>query len=199
MKEIKLNVPDDKVQAFTEAFAKLMKEHDVTVDDAPAVDNRPVTERIKTFEDAYLALGNEHPFVEAYNALFMDNGKENTCDLPMWNDLFTYARLRIIVAALNEGWEPTFEKGEYRWAPCFNLYTQSEIDKMDEDDKVRVLFRSYHNAVADVGVAYSYVDYAYANSSASNGGRLCFKSEALAEYAGTQFLNEWSDLMMFTK
>lgn len=200
MKEIKLNVPDEKASAFAEEFVNLCKKHGVGVDGInPAKDDRPVTERIKTFEDAYLALGDKHPLVEAYNALFMDNGKENTCDLPMWKDLFAYARLRIIVAALNEGWEPTFEKGEYRWAPWFDLYTQSEIDEMDEDDKGRVLGRSDYSALALAGVAYSYAYYASANSGAGNGGRLCFKSEALAEYAGTQFLKEWSDLMMFTK
>ena len=28
-----------------------------------AKDNRPITERVKTFEDAVYILGNEHPFV----------------------------------------------------------------------------------------------------------------------------------------
>ena len=195
MKEVTLQVPDGKKVEWREVNGVTVP---VLVDEQEQ-DNRPVTERIKTFEDAYLALGDEHPLVEAYNALFMDNGKKNTCDLPMWKDLFAYARLRIIAAALNEGWEPTFEKGEYRWAPWFSLYTQSKIDEMDEDDKGRVLGRSVSNAVAVAGVAYSSTGGASASSSTYAGGRLCFKSEALAEYAGTQFLKEWSDLMMFTK
>ena len=34
---------------------------------AQKADNRPVTERIKTFEDAMLELGEEHPFVKEWH------------------------------------------------------------------------------------------------------------------------------------
>ena len=196
MKEIKLNVPDEKASAFAEEFVKLCKKHGVGVDGInPAKDDRPVTERIKTFEDAYYALGDEHPLVREWNAIADVVRTAGGFS----NELIAYLKIRIIAAALNEGWEPTFEKGEYRWAPWFVLYTQSEIDEMDEDDKGRVLGRSNNNAYANAGVAYSSSYNASTLSNTNYGGRLCFKSEALAEYAGTQFLKEWSDLMMFTK
>jgi hypothetical protein len=197
MKEIKLNVPDEKASAFAEEFVKLCKKHGVGVDGInPAKDDRPVTERIKTFEDALADLNKR-----------AENGDKTAVELvDDWNGLVTdsaeliaYHKIRIIAYALNEGWEPQFVKGEYRWCPWFDLYTQQEIDNMDEEEKGRVLGRSLSSAVAVAGVASSRASNASPYSSASYGGRLCFKSEALAEYAGTQFLKEWSDLMMFTK
>ena len=196
MKEIKLNVPDEKASAFAEEFLNLCKKHGVGVDGiTPAKDDRPVTERVKTFEDACAELGNDHPLVMHYEAWKKADADWIGAD----KDLVAFLKIRIIAAALNEGWEPTFEKGEYRWAPWFDLYTQSEIDNMDDEEKGRVLGRSNSSAYAHAGVAYSNSGYASTYSHAYYGGRLCFKSEALAEYAGTQFLKEWSDLMMFTK
>ena len=70
---------------------------------------------------------------------------------------------------------------------------------MNDEERGRVLGRSYIIANANAGVAFSYADYASSNSYTYNGARLCFKTEELAEYAGTQFLKEWSDFMGFTK
>lgn len=192
MKEVTLQVPDGKKVEWREVNGVTVP---VLIDEQQQ-DNRPVTERIKTFEDALADLNKR-----------AENGDKTAVELvDDWNglvtdstDLIAYHKIRIIAYALNEGWEPTFEKGEYRWAPWFSLYTQSEIDEMDEDDKGRVLGRSGGNAYAYAGVAYSNTFNASTYSSTNSGGRLCFKSEALAEYAGTQFLKEWSDLMMFTK
>lgn len=192
MKEVTLQVPDGKKVEWREVNGVTVP---VLIDEQQQ-DNRPVTERIKTFEDALADLNKR-----------AENGDKTAVELvDDWNglvtdstDLIAYHKIRIIAYALNEGWEPTFEKGEYRWAPWFSLYTQSEIDEMDKDDKGRVLGRSLNHANAFAGVAFSYPYYASTHSFTSSGGRLCFKSEALAEYAGTQFLKEWSDLMMFTK
>lgn len=85
---------------------------------------RPVTERIKTFEDACRELGENHPFVVQYNEIFnnyLDGAAEsNTCDI------VAYLKLRIITAALNEGWTPQFTKHEYRYYPWFWLYNETE-------------------------------------------------------------------------
>ena len=84
-----------------------------------AIDNRPVTERIKTFDDAVAALGNQE-YVNQYRRITEEHN-------PPMNetatDIITYMKLRIIVAALNEGWEPEFVEDERRWAPWFVLYT----------------------------------------------------------------------------
>lgn len=159
-------------------------------------DNRPVTERIKTFEDAVNELGDDNPLVVLYNNFLeeLPNIDENTD-----GDVLAYLKLRIIVAALNEGWEPKFVKGEYRWAPWFSLLTNEEIDKMDDEDKekvCRVVGRSSVNALANGGLVCSYACYASSHSHTSLGSRLAFKTSELAEYAGKQFIEIYRDMMI---
>lgn len=107
-----------------------------------ASDNRPVTERIKTFEDARRELGDSNPLVFHYDELTRTSQKVE--EMPSASDIVAYLKLRIIVAALNEGWEPKFEDGERRWAPFFVLYTNKEMAEMSDEDKknCRVVGRS---------------------------------------------------------
>lgn len=150
---------------------------------AQKADNRPVTERIKTFEDAMLELGEEHPFVKEWHL------GENLSP-----ELEAYLQLRVICAALNEGWEPKFTEDEVRWFPWFWLYTQDEINKMDEQEKqARHLISTGDYETEYAGFACA--DSLYAPSSANSyvGSRLCLKSEALAVYCGKQFIYLWAD------
>ena len=157
-------------------------------------DNRPVTERIKTFEDAVRELGNDHPLVKQWSECNVAyDGEEKT------GDFLAYLKLRIIVAALNEGWEPQFVKGERRWAPWFNLYTNEELETMTDVDKstiCRVVGRANHSAHAYGGLVYTYASYASSHSGASFGSRLAFKSRELAKYAGQQFIEIYRDMMI---
>lgn len=107
-----------------------------------ASDNRPVTERIKTFEDARRELGDSNPLVFHYDELTRTSQKVE--EMPSASDIVSYLKLRIIVAALNEGWQPKFEDGERRWAPYFVLYTNKEMAEMSDEDKknCRVVGRS---------------------------------------------------------
>ena len=148
---------------------------------------KDVRERIKTFHDAYCALGNEHPFVVSYEKYVNTASGEEA-------DVIAYLQLRIITAALNEGWEPQFVPGEYRWAPYFVLYTKEEIEKMNAQTKARVVYRSNNGAYASGGVSYASASYGSAIVHAGIGSRLAFKSEELAEYAGKQFLEIYADL-----
>lgn len=154
--------------------------------------SKDITERIKTFEDACKELGSDHPLVLAYQ-------NTNLRDAEVANDnkdIIAYMKLRIIVAALNEGWEPQFIPGEYRWFPYFVLYTKDEIDEMDGKTRARVVYRSNYNAYAVGGVscAHSYSGSAYVD--AGIGSRLAFKTEELAEYAGKQFIEIYADFML---
>lgn len=146
------------------------------------VDEKPknVMERIKTFEDACNELGIDHNE-------WMQDKKE----LGLEADVIAYLKLRIIAAALNEGWKPQFTTDEYRYFPWFCLYTQSEIDEMNEEDKSRVVYRSNNGAYAFGGVACAYP--VSDSSFASIGSRLAFKTRELAEYAGRQFVEIWAD------
>ena len=142
---------------------------------------KDVRERIKTFADAAKAVGIEDP--EEW-----ENGYSD-----VEPDILAYFKLRIITKALNEGWEPKFVPGEYRWAPYFVLYTKEEIEKMNAETKARVVSRSISNANAYGGVSYAYASYDSAVVYAYIGSRLAFKSEELAEYAGKQFTEIYAD------
>ena len=143
--------------------------------------SKDVKERIKTFEDACKELGEEHLFVKQYNSNEMAD---------VDTDLDAYLKLRIICAALNEGWEPKFIKDEYRYYPWFELMTKEEIDDMNEEDKGQVVCRSNNSASANGGLVY-----AGAGSVSSIASAVFFKSGELAEYAGKQFADIWADLV----
>lgn len=151
-----------------------------------------IMDRIKTFEDACDELGSEHPMVLAYRNTNLRD--EEVADEN--KDVIAYLKLRIIVAALNEGWEPQFMPGEYRWSPYYVLYTKDEIEEMNETTKARVVCRSDYNAYAFGGVSFAYSSSDAASVSAYIGSRLAFKSEELAEYAGTQFVEIFSDFIL---
>lgn len=158
-----------------------------------------VRERVKTFEDAIEELGKEHPLVLHYSFNFNEEGSWN--DDGYVNDLEAYLKLRIICAALNEGWEPKFTENEERWYPWFWLFTQNEINEMKEEDKtkrqLRMITGEFRTEYA--GLVFAYSSNAPSYSSTYFGSRLCFQNEALAKYAGTQFIDIWKDFLLIRK
>lgn len=141
-----------------------------------------VMDRVRTFADACAELGSDSSLVKAYNN-FMD-----LCDDEEANsDVIAYLQLRIIVAALNEGWRPKFVPGELRYYPWYYFCTKDEIDNMDDDDKRRVVGRASDNANAVGGLVSAVAIRASSLSYSNDGARLAYCSEALAEYAGKQF------------
>lgn len=178
-KQITIPVPDGKRAEWINGVLTLVDEQ--------KVDNRPVTERIKTFTDACNAIGDEHPLVKEYLRVADGN--------IILDDLYAYLKLRIIVAALNEGWEPKFEKGEYRYFPWFYLYTKEQYDELDDEEKWRCVLRSGSNTSSSYGFVGcgAYLDASLSDT--SNGSRLTFRSRELAAYAGRQFIEEWADFM----
>lgn len=152
-----------------------------------------VRERIKTFKDACNELGEDHPFVKLYNLYVVTVKKGAMRDTD--KDVFIYLKLRIITAALNEGWEPQFTVDEYRYYPWFALFTQKEIDKMSDDEKSRVVGRAYSSSIAYGGLAYASASGASSYSGGSYGSRLAFRTRELAEYAGRQFVELYADFV----
>lgn len=180
-KKIEIQVPEGKVAEWKEINGVTTL---VLVDE---VDNLPVTERIKTFEDALDELGDEHPLVKEYWGVININ-------LDIKQDLISYLKLRIICAALNEGWEPQFKKEEYRYYPWFYLYRQVEIDNMDEKKKKKLwLFGGNSRSGSACGIAFSDSAFAWSGTGSYLSARLAVKSEALANYFGNQFIDIWSD------
>lgn len=147
-------------------------------------DNRPITERVKTLEDAVCILGDEHPYVrhlQLYNEEI--HGVEEGMD-----DIFALLKIRVIVAALNEGWAPDWANtNQCKYYPWFYIYTKEEIEEMDEEEKSRVVGRANGSAVANGGLVYAHANNVSSNSHTNSGSRLAFKSRELAEYAGKQF------------
>lgn len=155
----------------------------------------PITERVKSYEEAVRELGEEHPTVlAASSATWRFPEEEN-------KDIVAYLKARVIVAALNEGWEPEYTPGEQRWYPVFELLSKEEIEAMSEEEKAerRCVGRSYFNAYANGGLVYSDASYASSFSSANIGSRLAFKSQELAEYAGLQFTDLFADFCFLPK
>ena len=157
---------------------------------------KDIMERVKTFEDACRELGEDHPFVRSYNGYANNIHENNKND----TDILAYLKLRIICAALNEGWEPQFTEDEWRYYPWFTLWTEDELsEKSDEWKTDRHLISTgeyqtdYAGLVdADSGDAPSY-------TVASVGSRLCLKSDTLAVYCGKQFINIWADFCLIRK
>ena len=178
MKKIEIEIPDGKRAEWVNGVLTL-------VDEKP----KDVTERIKTFEDAVKELGEKHPLVAEYSSI-----------LCLSHDHEAYLKLRIVCAALNEGWQPKFTKDELRYYPIFGLYTKRNLENMSEEEKkglVMIDTGDYDTEYAVFAYAYS-IDvpsFAYANI----GYRLCLKSEALATYCGKQFIDLWADYLLRRK
>ena len=127
---------------------------------------KDATERIKTFEDACGELGENHPFVYEYQKLDADS-----------KDVIAYLKLRIITAALNEGWKSKFTKNEYRWYPYFKVGGRASYG-------------------SPCGLAASRSSLAFSRSVSSFGARLAFMTEELAVYAGKQFADIYKDFLI---
>lgn len=178
-KQITIPVPDGKRAEWINGVLTLVDEQ--------KVDNRPVTERIKTFTDACNALGDEHPLVKEYLRVADGN--------IILDDLYAYLKLRIIVAALNEGWEPKFTEDEYRYFPWFYFYTKEEYDKLDDEEIDRCVLRSGSSTSSSSGLVGVSAGNDASNSISVSGSRLAFRTRKLAAYAGRQFIEEWADFM----
>jgi len=101
---------------------------------------------IKTFPDACKAL---------------DINTDAVCNDTDTEDEVAYKKLKVIVQAINQGWEPDFnDTNQRKWFPWFRLSS---------------------------GFGFAVSHYYCASSAASVGSRLCFESEEKASYAGKQF------------
>lgn len=85
------------------------------------------------------------------------------------NHHYAYHKLTVIARALNDEWTPDWKNDdENKYYPWFDFSS---------------------------GRRLSYNDFAHASTDSSVGSRLCFRTYELAEYAGKQFADIYSDLM----
>lgn len=131
----------------------------------------PVTDRVKTFDDATSELGEQHPLVIVYN--YLKYGYRNDV---VRDNLFAFCQLSIIAEALNEGWSPT--KGEQRWYPHFEHTEENELPENS----------------ATISFSYSEVS---TSDSFSIPAQLAFKSEELATYSGITFVDIYDKFISY--
>ena len=70
---------------------------------------------------------------------------------------------------------------------------------MDDDDRARicrVVGRSFGSALAYGGLAFAGAVIASSSAHSDSAARLAFKTEALAKYAGTQFIEIYRDFII---
>lgn len=183
---IQVEIPAGKKAAWVDSFLKL-----VDAEEEQNKDERPITERVKTFEDACKELGEDNKLVQQFKAIqeAIAEDKEATA----------YFKLGIITAALNEGWEPDFTNDdEYRYYPYLCLWTKEELEYKDEawkDERNLQLWlcggSSYYGA--NCGLAFARSDYAWSNAFAYLSARLAHKTDELAIYSGKQFTELWAN------
>lgn len=183
---IQVEIPAGKKAAWVDGFLKL-----VDAEEEQKKDERPITERVKTFEDACKELGEDHKLVQQYRAA------EGTSLMDSIN-VAAYLKLRIITAALNEGWEPQFTEDEDRWYPYLVLWFKGELDdKSDEWKDERnlqvpvVVGGAHYGSNVGVSALDSYRDVSY--SYPSNGSALVFRKSEIARFAGQQFTELWAN------
>lgn len=158
MKKVEIEIPDGKTLELREGAYVII--------DACEYEN------IKSFEDAYDKLGKDNPLIKEFDHMmeYVDLFDKST---------IAYCKLKIIVATLNDGWEPIYESGERRYYPWF-----------------RVLARSYYSAYTFGGVSFTHALSGASYTSAYYGSRLVFKAKELAEYAGKQFEEIYKDFIL---
>lgn len=179
-KTISLQIPEGKKAEWVNGVLTL-------VDERTAVD---ITERIKDFGDAIEILGMANPLVEEYRYLFRKKGRPAT-------DIKAYLALRIITAALNEGWEPKFTKDEVRYFPFYKIYTAEETRSMTEERKEELgLFFGDAYSGLGCGLAAAASNRAWSVSGSGFGSRLAYKSENLALYSAKQFPELWYQFLI---
>lgn len=183
---IQVEIPAGKKAAWVDGFLKL-----VDAEEEQKKDERPITERVKTFEDACKELGEDHKLVQQFKAIqeAIAEDKEATA----------YFKLGIITAALNEGWEPDFTNdNEYRYYPYLCLWTKEELEEKDEawkdDHNLQLWCGGGASSLGAVcGLAFALSNNAWSDAIASLSARLAHKTEELAIYSGKQFTELWTN------
>ena len=174
---------DARIETLQEELDKLKKQRERI--------EKPITERIKTFDDAVDELGSVHPLVKQYMAA---NGNE-----AFTRNTIAYMKLLIIAAALNEGWRPQFTEYEYRWFPWFTHWTEGELKDKSEEWKANnklVLFGGFSSDGASCGLAYVGSTLAWSHASSLISARLAVKSEEISDYFGNQFIDIWAEYLL---
>lgn len=141
----------------------------------------PETERIKTLNDACCEIGFDHPFVK--------NAKQVELLKAYDVNLTAFAHLRIICAALNEGW--VAKPGNASYYPVFEFFTEAEVKEMDNKTA-----EALYIVKPKFDTDFVAVDYSFSVKSETVSSCLRLKTSELAKYCGKQFIDLWMDYLL---
>lgn len=148
--------------------------------EAPTLDNYKT---IKSYEDACEALGV--PTIKP--------------DMNLPKHVVALMKLETVSKAL---WGKNFDpmpdpKGEKCfWYPYFALYTQDEIEGLNEAQGGALLSALAHSG-SYAGFGCLYTTYRSSSAVAHLGFRLCQETEEKAQYFGTQFIELWAEYLSY--
>ena len=149
---------------------------------------------IRSYEDACEALGEE-PLPYEPNPIMNLYGVEY--EVPP--HIIALMKLETISRALwGKDWmpEPDASGSKLFYYPVFALYTQQEIENMNEDERGGLLSAvAYYGASAGFGCLYT--PYRSSFAGADFGFRLCQETREKALYFGKQFLELWAEYLKF--
>ena len=149
--------------------------------EAPTLDNYKT---IKSYEDACEALGVSPIQPEKMNVS---------------KHIVALMKLETISKAL---WGKDFDpkpdpKGEKCfWYPYFALYTQDEIEGLNEAQR-GALLSAFANGGTFAGFGFLHTTSRSSYAGASVGFRLCQETEEKAQYFGTQFIELWAEYLSY--
>lgn len=149
---------------------------------------------IKTYEDACEALGVEPIFNEP-NPIMNLYGVEYEVE----PHIIALMKLETISRALwGKTWkpEPDADGSKLFYYPVFALYTQQEIEDMDEDERGGLL-SAYAGTGAVAGFGCLHTNTRSSSAIAHTGFRLCQETREKALYFGRQFLELWAEYLKF--
>lgn len=174
MKKVTIEIPEGKALKFKDGAY-------VLVDDN-------IMERIKTFDDACREVTGK-----SEEEWLAENETKN-----MDKDVLAYLKMRIIIAALNEGWKPTFKEDEYRYYLYYYAYTKSEWESLSASRRKELepsvcLVGGLSHDGSESGPLSVDSYYAWPGALSNIGARLAFKTAELARYAGKQFFDIFKD------
>lgn len=148
--------------------------------EAPTLDNYKT---IKSYEDACEALGV--PTIKP--------------DMNLPKHVVALMKLETVSKAL---WGKNFDpmpdpKGEKCfWYPYFALYTQDEIEGLNEAQR-GALLSAYASYGTTAGFGFLTTTYRSSHADAYFGFRLCQETEEKAQYFGTQFIELWAEYLSY--
>ena len=149
---------------------------------------------IRSYEDACEALGEEplpyepNPIMNLYGA-----------DYEVPPHIIALMKLETISRALwGRTWnpEPDADGLKLFYYPVFALYTKSQIDNMDEDERGGLLSAAAGDG-ASAGFGSLYTGGRSSGAGAHGGFRLCQETREKALYFGKQFIELWAEYLKF--